>query len=590
MPQTRTEKIFLAYSLIYGILTGLLLTAVLESIAVPNGGAYLLTLQEQRDFTTMAARFLGMDIVKTVWMIALPATLIYLALLLPVLNPAINSSSLFKEPKKILRLGVWLTATLIITIGLASRLDSFFGAMNMGLFMKISGVAIPIVWWSVLGEIGIAGNLSTWKPQTPDIRTCTLFAISAYLLFIVLQMANSWSFSWFFTLVSEVLDGSGEFSVRGFTWFRTGLVFLAGWSSLISSAIIIGFAPTQITRHTRIDRLILPIGMLIVFSIFLSGGYYIGVIKYDLDKTSLAEAIQADQSSPPPIYTAILKNTITSKPWIQSIKPSCMTDCGTIPVSLTNIGLLRQYLNEQPQSIFRYGAEDAIVASWFQLWDSDQATKSQYQTQNDMLQRMVFLNRLSALPITPENQRLLDEYRDESRWWVGHKAALRLASAAIHFNDFDQARHWLTMARTRGASDETLTTIAIPAQPRLVHGEIHGRIQTDRPVIIALLRGSDTEQGVELDTTFLSLNLVDNWEVATSSTFSFKNLGEGRYFLALKYGGERADISMSKPRYIIEVTPNQKNIDLGTINLIVGGSKPSSPSQPHSDQDRGTAF
>lgn len=557
------EQRFLAYALFYGVLIGCMISAILEGILVPEGSAYLLTIQEHADLTVLAGRI---DQSRT-WIIAgFGATFLYILLLFPVLNPHINMS-LYREPKKLLRFGVFMLAALLLTIGLASRLDSFFGNMNATLFMKISGVAIPIVWWSILGEIGIAGTLSSWKPQKPDIRTCILLAIAAYLLFNVLQLADSWSFNWFFALVSEVFAGTGELSLRGLNWLRWGIVVLAVCTSITAAAVIIGLAPVKMDRHERTSRLIRSVFMLITFTLLLTGIYSFGVLNYDLGKESLAAAIGAEPAVPGETHTAILHGSpIVSLPWDQEISPACMTDCGTLPVSSATISLLQQYLLDQPRSIYRYGAEDAIVKSWFQLWQSNQATAHQVQTQDDILQRMFFLNRLTCLPVTAENRSLLGEYEDDSKWWVGHRSALLLARAAVHFNEFTKAGQWLEVARKNGGSEEAVNSITIPTEPLLATGVISGTINTSRPVVIGLFRAADEDVEVTLDTTYVMLNLVASRTMDVSAPFSFENIGAGKYFLALRYDGKAGEITMAPVRSI-ELDSNRDAVAVGVIEM-----------------------
>ncbi|MDA3972375.1 MAG: hypothetical protein PF442_13595 [Desulfobulbaceae bacterium] len=563
MPQLTPEKRFLAYSPIFGVIIGLAISAILAAIAIPNPSDYLLTIQEHGDFTILAAR-LGQS---QTWMIAgVAASILYLLLLLPVLNPQINMR-LRHQPGKLLRLGIFILASLLLTIGLTSRLDSFFGNMDTTLFIKISGVAIPVVWWSILGEIGVAGDLSSWTPQKPAIRTCILLAISAYLLFIVLQLANTWGFTWFSSLVSEVFAGTGESSLAGFNWLRGGIVVLSVCTSITASTIIIGLAPIKISPHERTNKLILPLGLTIGFTLFLTGSYYFGVMSYDLGKQTLAEAVGAEQTTPLATHTAILRGeTIVSQPWPSEITPSCRVNCSPLPVSSANIDLLEQYLTDHPRSVHRYSAEDAIVQSWFHLWQSKEATSNQLRTQNDIIQRIVLLNRLSCLPVTIDNRNLLGDYEDDSKWWVGSKSALLLARASLHFNEFTKARHWLDVARQNGAPAAALDAITIPRESRLVNGVIAGTIQSNRPVMVGLFRGGDADIDVVLDTTYLSLNLVDSRVIDGSAPFSFADIGAGQYFLALKYDGDAAEIAMNPIRGI-ELDRQRDAVDVGTIEL-----------------------
>jgi len=50
MPTTTNEKLFLTYSLIFGVITGLCISAILQAIAVPSMTGFLLTVQEHADF------------------------------------------------------------------------------------------------------------------------------------------------------------------------------------------------------------------------------------------------------------------------------------------------------------------------------------------------------------------------------------------------------------------------------------------------------------------------------------------------------------------------------------------------------------
>ena len=565
MPTTKNEKIFLAYSLVFGIIAGFCISAILQAIAVPSISGFLLTVQEHTDFTILASQ---VDHVQIFINLGIGAGFVYLLLLLPILNPNITPE-LLKQPAKLIKIAVYIVVALIVTIGLSQRLDTFFGNMNSSLFMKIVGVSIPVVWWSILGEIGIAGDFSTWKPKhNPDVRTCILLAITGYFIFMILTVTNNWGFLWFFTLVSEVLDGSGEISVVGFRWLRGGIILLSTFSSIAITATIIAVAPVKRELYQRTDKLILPIGITICFALLLSGGHYYAASHYDLGKRSLAEAIGALNTTEPTNQKSaiLLSDSITSSPWNARIPTYSMTGSSTLLASKENVQLLVNYLQNHPQSTHRYSAEDTLVKIQFNLWDNASATEIQQQTQTNVIQRLIFLNRLSCLTITDENRRFLLNYEDDGRWWVGHKAALRLASAAIHFNEFAKAKQWLDVAQAQGASDEAIARIVIPEQRNLDTGKIVGSITTNQPVTIGLFRArtDDATFAVTLDTTYLSLNLVDSIAINSSTAFSFTNLGTGKYFLALKYTGDIAHITIDNQN-VLELNQQQQMVHVGRI-------------------------
>lgn len=565
MPTTKNEKLFLAYSLIFGVIAGLCISAILQAIALPSITGFLLTVQEYADFTHLATK---VDQVQIYINLGIGAGFVYLMLLLPILNPNITVG-LLKQPPKLIKLGVYILVAFIVTIGLSLRLESFFGNMNSSLFMKIIGVAVPVVWWAILGQIGIAGDFSTWQPKHSDIRTCILLAVTGYFIFIILTLTNNWGFLWFFTLVSEGLDGSGELSAAGFKWLQGGLIFLSTCTSVALAATIIAVAPVRRELHARTDKLILPIGLVIGLALLLSGGYYYASSQYDLDKMSLAEAIGAPNPTEPAnqLSAILLSDSITSSPWDMGVQTYSMTGSSTLLASEENIELLNNYLNSHPQSIHRYNAEDTLVKSRFNLWDNERATTAQQQTQTNLIQRLIFLNRLSCLPITDSNRNFLVDYEDDSKWWVGSKAALRLASASIHFNEFEKARKWLKVAQEQGASDEALARIVVPEHANLDRGKIIGSISINQPVTIGLFRANDdNDVTVTLDTTYLSLNLVDSIAVNSSTAFSFTNIGTGKYFLALKYTGDIALITINK-QDLIKLDRDQKMVNVGMITI-----------------------
>lgn len=354
--------------------------------------------------------------------------------------------------------------------------------------------------------------------------------------------------------------------MTGFTWLQIWLTVLATCTSVILTTTIIALAPSRQNFHHRPRKLILPIGLTISFGLFLCAGYYYGVNHYDLDKTSLAQAINA-KTATSKVHTAILTgDSVISTPWNSSVNTYSIPTSSTIVASKKNIQLLEQYLKDQPRSIHRYGCEDAIVKSLFNLWDSGQATIRQQQTQSTILQRIIFLNRLTCLPVTETNRDFLDEYKDDSKWWVGSKAALLLAQAAIHFNEFDTARKWLNAAERQDGDKQTFAEITIPEQPLLTTGTVSGSIKTQQPVIIGLFRVKDDRQETYLDTSFLTLNLVDSQTIPSSAAFTFTQLGEGRYFLALQYNGDKTEITMT-PAEIFTLNTNHADIDAGVITV-----------------------
>lgn len=564
MPTTKNEKLFLAYSIFFGVLAGYCIAITLQAIAIPYNAGFLLTTQEQQDLSILLAQA---SQAQTLIQIGLGGALIYLLLLLPILNPSINTG-LFKQPKKLIKVVVYILVALVVTVGLSARLESFFGDMNGSLFIKIAGVSVPIIWWSILGEIGIAGDLTTWKPKhQPDIKTCILLAITTYFIFIILSLADNWAFLWFFTLVSELVCDQGEFSIQAYNWLKGGVIFLSTCTSVTLATAIIALAPRKRQLFERTEKLVLPVGLTIGFTLVLSGIYYYGAVQYDLNKPSLVDAIGSTNQPVATSHTAILQgNSIQSTPWRTAVDSFALTGTTTLAVSPENIRLLEEYQENRPRSIHHSAINDVLVKMEFNLWNSELATRRQQQTQNNVLQRQIFLNRISCLPITVENLTFLMDYGDESKWWVGNKAALRLASGAIHFNALEQAEIWLEMAKIGGASETALAALTIPAQPQLTDGKITGTIQTDRAVVVGLFRAGDIDQTIQLDTNFLTLNMVDSRHLAGNSEFTFTNIGNGRYFLAVKYEGEVAEISMAEQGVLILDT-EQPQVDIGVVTI-----------------------
>ncbi len=127
-------------------------------------------------------------------------------------------------------------------------------------------------------------------------------------------------------------------------------------------------------------------------------------------------------------------------------------------------------------------------------------------------------------------------FTDETEWFVGGKSALRIAEGFIHFNLFDQAGKWLAKARQMGADYNETSKIELPAKSVLTTGKIFGHIRINGKAAQnakAAIFTADRLKPDEIKLWSLRLAMVDAQDLGPKGGFSFENLGEEQYVLAI---------------------------------------------------------
>lgn len=563
---------FMAIMMILGVLSAVLVTAILGAIAVPAYDSYLLTLSEHQDHQRMGDAFgaLGENADPLLWFGAFLSVAV-LILFLNALNPEINLKKM-RSGKAAGKTIVIILAVLLLGTIYGLLTDAVNGIVWQVLFAPLVFGAI----WIVVGEAGWAGNLASWRYERKDdgpgisgtMIMGALWGLAAGLLGVFVNQA----FDKYFIVVSEVLDGTGETSYTGFLQLFAGEAVLLSLTGGILIGLVFALTPANTDQDTR-KKLLLPPGILVlVLLLTVGGGNLYAVARYDLGVKSLPEA--ASLTDEPEIMTLVNLSTVTaSEPlaqeWPLEVQIWGMAYSDTIAVSHPDLDRLDDFIErKRGRSVYQYPAMDARIKGSFVLFDVQTAEKQlEAYAKELILPRMIQLHRLKFLPVTQENRDILFGYTDEKTWHIPGGAALRLSRAFDHFGMSKEAQKWLERANKEEADTEGF----IPAEePKLTEGSIRGEIVLDNALetIVGLMRYQELgDDGITV--TRLQMDLLATAQPDDSGAFTFRNLGSGEYRLValLPEQLDPSSIYITEPIGMIELSRETPEIELGRIEI-----------------------
>ena len=586
------ETAFIIAMLVFGIVAGVEIIAIIMAVAIPATIPYLLSVAEKADQEQMAAfsRVLTGPVMEKILVILfIIAALLCLVLFLNIINPHImkglrnwRSKAGVKLLVVVLSLYGWLFLLLL-------PLDSLYsaGPGTARIVQFVFLVAGSGALWFAAGATGWAGDYSSWgMPTEAKPRSTILLGLAAGAAAFAVLSLVSWTSYEFFILVSEVLDRSGDTSFRGLRLLLYGLVIMLGIAFPILAGIFTALAPIPLSRQERQQKLKFPAAVLVVCGVLLLAGYGYAGMTYDLHRKSLATILQipekASESRTIVVFRPSKKKPITIKEWPLQITGYGLVVADTIEVSEQSMEKVKAYLADHPNgSVFTYAAQDMLVKGYHALWDVKNGLAWQATSaETTLIHRLLLLSRFRHLPVTQEYIRLLDTYADESRWYAGGRSALMISAGYRHFGRTWKARHWFRLAKERGAD---LSSAGFMNDPVMTTGIVRGTILlNEKPFTrakVALLGISSQRKTIrqyDISDTAFARTLVAVQQPGKNGAFVFDKLGSGTYLLALMTdqdsipaSGNAAVAVRNVPGVITLGQETTRN--LGVIKVTVGG-------------------
>ena len=637
----KKEIAFIAVMMILGIISGLLITAILAGIAVPAYSGGFFTIEEKESLELMERTFGWVSKnIKLITPISIfPLAVIAYVLFIFNLNPNIKKEMLKKKT------GI-LKALTVFLVGVGAYLFIFYysaGAINdMGYFslsslldkaLVIKLLAVPLIgglFWIIAGEMGWAGDLSSWKMGTQEKKAkpflCFIFGVIVSVAIMGVSSISVWAMSKYFILANQVLGKSEVISSFGFKLLY-GYMFLLSLPLAITAGLVVALSPVYMETKARFKRLIFPGVLVVIMVTAVFGTYQYALAKYDFDKKDIAEAVGiSDKTS---IIRTILffkqdkkGNEIILLEWPMEVvyfNPLFKQDkkefekankmflekghiqmslsrfpgMDTIELSQENLGKIQDYLlDHKDGSVFNRTAEHVLHYGYHALWDMEKALERQFlSSQHQLISRLFMIVRMQYLSITPQNLKYLESFADETKWHINGRFALSIALSFSHFGMPDEAQKWIVKAKQRGAKSEMVAAVQkrLPTAPILTKGKIYGSITVNgeaplnTKVAILNSRGTDGDNVFESSNHFaesiqsvLPTRLIGAKKLDHQGRFIFEHLGEGKYFLGLMTDKEVIPYNISSEKItvknspgVIELGGKVSEVDVGNIDIVV---------------------
>ncbi len=602
----KKEISFIVLMSICGLVTGLAVTTILIAIASPDLTNQILTIAEKQDFVTMTgiAERIAENTTLFIFLPTLTVSLITALFCLLVLNPQITITNLRSRTAKLK-----LSAVLVALAGvylLAAAIEYALGMTINRPFMtfmsdnNISGIPIISAYfetavlggltWLIVGETGWAGDLSSFKMGSADKKArpleCLALGALAGILTTSLFFSIDWTFNRFFLLISEVLDRSGETSILGFKYLGLMMVTMLTVCGCMVAGLTLGFAPVNRDWGYRYRRLILPGALAVVCLLSVLGINQHAAVKYDLDKKDLAQAAGLSSSAEQSKTILLFKSADNSsgvllQEWPMAVEGYSMMGKNIVTLSEENLTRIIKYIDNHPDgSIYKYTAFDVLFKGYHALWDIELGREYQFKASfHLMLPRIMMISSMKSLPVTDRNIGYLRAFSDEKIWYFGKKIIPKIAAGFIHFNMFDEAGQWIKKAeQLKSDQSEISDWIVIPAAPMLTAGKITGGIKVNGyiPANTKVALFSADLTGDKISMWNQPISMVDARALDQEGRFLFKNLGQGKYTLALMTERETIPFGISADRIKVKNLPGpielnieKSVVDLGDIEINV---------------------
>jgi len=608
------------YALI-GAALGLWVTAILMAIAVPAYSSYLLPWSLYHDLPGTGAflQFIGkmgswmgwIGISLYVWLWFLVAGR---------LNPSLSRLPFAREGKPLWAWAAWIGGGLLFIAVIAfSAQFADAGLFGMGgrknvVILLLLALAAAGAWVVVspraFGRFG--GNFPaslSWPGVAGSAGLGVLFAVLALLML----KAASAGFSVWFTVLVEALDRSSEASLLGSTWLMIGMTVLFAVAVAIVFGLLPVFVPGAGSWRKRLatsrPALILVVATLVVAAVAvplvaqthllgskklvevanLSGIRPLSLrhIKLCLDR---ACRVKGDKS-PRPVL-------MVDKPIEQVSTFGFIYSGGNIPLHPDTVAALEKFVVEKGKySVLRKSAIMGTSEIYKMLWQPLDAyrTVERFVAQGHLKHGSILWTQIelawlaNGSPISAEARKRLEALSDDKRYFIGHRAAVRLATAWARFGNMPRAQAFLDRARKAqpGKYDHVKLVRA-----DLANGRISGRLAmpggTDgiRVGLFRVTKDPTSRESSSLRKRAGSklktekprfpfagsiVRLTDSAVLSGDGRFSFGNLGSGEYYLALlvpadKLNGKDRVVGNNVPDLIRLNAPNPRR-DLGVFRL-----------------------
>jgi len=584
----KKDYVFIATAMVTGLVAAIMTMAVLGAIAIPAYKNYILTPAELSDLDMSASRF--MPVFEHADYLTIPIVLlltIALVLLLRAINPNFRWETIKLKP------GLYKA---IVVIAAAVVVGVLYPVANglTGIATLLASSILMGCCWMIIGEMGWAGDFSSWGPATrergPEFIKCFVYGAIQGAVMAGLFSYADWAFSRYMTLVSEVLDGSGETSYRGFELLFYGLAVLFILISGILAALALSLSPSVKTNAERIKNFSITLILMVVFFATTYGIYSYAADKYDLGTSSLAEAAGIPDKSTLNnriLYLSSLDNRDKFLLADLPLNASGFSIAGnsSIAVSSDNLRKVEQYLDDHPDgTVHKYSALEVIYNGYFALFDIEAADRALLSASAEQIvPRHILIRRLSILPVTAGNINLAKEFADENKWVARGRSAHQLSMAFAHLGLVDEARAWEAKAIKDGYKIEKP---AIPQQePVLTKGTINGNLKLNGTPLadgrVAIMRAFDKPDELKISGIYNGLVAVSKLD--SNGRFSFERLGGGKYYLLLidnkSLAGDDiqpANLSVKGNTGVINLDYDHPKMSLGTIRVEIKQSGPGS--------------
>lgn len=603
------------YGLI-GALFGLWVFQVLAGIAMPAYHDYLMPLAMYRDVTAISPLAASFGVVQWLALGALFLVACLWLMVAPRLNPVFAPLPQAKGKRR-WAWAAWIGGGLLFLVGCicvsaATDMSSVVGGSESGVtHWIVAAAAFALAWVLVSPQaFGRFANKRSSKKLSWSVvaRTAGLGALFALTFGLIVQAASAAFMIWF-TVVTEALDRSMEQSVFGWTCLALGMMTLMALAFAIAFGLLPAFVPGTSKWRARISAarpaLFLAAGALVACVLALPWLYsidYLGSAKL-VDAAELSKIeplslrlvkfcgdancrVRKDASAP--LKAAAPITQVSASGWLYA--------GGDVPLHPDSVTALEQFvIGKGKNSILRksamLGAADIHKTLWqpreyYEL--SDRFTQQGSMKHGSLLQTQIRLAWLMrAAPINAETRATLEQLSDDKRYFIGGRAAARLAATWARFGDMKRAESFLAVARERSPGRyEDVTLVPNTLSKGRLAGQIAIPGATPDGIRVGIFRVTNEEPTSPAASTkqeksprdrkpaFTNTNITmlsGSALLTTDGRFAFEDLSAGDYYLAVlvpneKLKGKDSIVGSNAPD-LITLNSRAPHRDLGVIRL-----------------------
>ena len=445
----------------------------------------------------------------------------------------------------------WAALGLLIAMALFWSITGIFSQDLFGLAKAGASMASPYVAWPVnvfcalilFLLVGEGGIISFLAGKSLEFKSLGLRSFLAAGLLLAAMIPLSLFTHYFYeSFLNMAIGGAGEPTRLGFRRLTFGLGIKLGIPLAVVGGAFTAMIPKGVSRRTRVYALTIPL-----FFILSTWGAGKAFEKYahkvwDMDKASLKEAASLIKKDPPPSPRIALllreaqkgKGSRIEFRWQPNFSSS--KDVDLIP---ENLPKLNDYLKatEGSWTSFTYDAMQAryeIASRHWLVEDLRDILMENSLKKGSLLNSMLLLTYLSHSPVTAKNRQILEYLSDGGQFIVKGRACLRMARAWVAMGEPEKAKGFYQCAE-KSLAQKQLEGFTLSERPAFIQGRVTGRIEgevTLRARLSVLYLGGEKDPEGTL-TSFVSTRVKAAVDLEEDGSFSFADLPEGRYGLAL---------------------------------------------------------